>query len=135
MGLKERRAIQDFQTNDYPKLQESIVKAAGFEIPIEVQWDKLAKEDQSQFYKEGFTKIFFEPLRATLESICRDDMGRDALRGSLKKIVITNYNDYGSASACAFEGGTLTLDQHPTANIDDVASRTQHLVEMLEKAL
>jgi len=135
MGLKERRAVQDYEKNDYPPLRDAIFKAMGFEVPMEVFWDKLALEDQSMHYKEGFTKVFFEPLRLSMESICRDDMGRDALKRSLKKIVITNLHDYGGETSFTFEKGTLTLDRHPTYEMDSIASRTEYLTDLLEKAL
>src|SRR5262245_31319953 len=131
MGLKERRAVQEFEKNDYPPLRDAVYKAMGFEVPMEVSWDKLALDDESMHYKEGFTKVFFDPLRQAMESVCRDDLGRDALKLALKRIVITNINGYAGEYAWTFEKGTLTLDRHPTGDMDAVATRTQFLIELL----
>ena len=63
-------------------------------------------------------------------------MGKEAVRGALKKIVIQNTAEiyYGDRWA-SFEGGTLTLDHQPTTNVDSVQDRIDGLVVTLEKKL
>lgn len=135
MGLAERRAIQEFKDKSYPSLKKEIDQAAGFEVPVEVQWDTLAVEGLSHLTEESFPKVFFTPVRDALKAITIDDMGKNALKSGLKKIVVANTKESYGASGFSFEGGTLTLDHLPYTNVDDVGERTQAIQEMLEKNL
>lgn len=76
------------------------------------------------------------PLVEALKSISADDMGAEALKESVKKIVIKNASDCSSAGRWAtFEGGGITLDHKPTTNVDHVQDRTDNLVKLLEDNL
>ena len=44
MGLTERRAIKAFQENKYPKLKAEMDTAAGFDVPVVVDWDTIIKK-------------------------------------------------------------------------------------------
>ena len=136
MGLAERRAAKDFETNQFPRLKQEIVDAAKFDVPVEVRWDTLALDEQAHLYVECWPKVYFEPLKQALEAITIDDMGRDALKAGLKKVVIQNTKDvsYGERIA-EFTGGVLTLDHKPTTNVDDIADRKRGIQQVLEKAL
>lgn len=136
MGLSERRAIKTFQTESYPTRLQELQECAGFDLTIDVEWDKLAEDGMGHLYEEAWTKVYFEPLREALASICVDDMGREALSEGLTRVRITNEAGNSSATSCFhFEGGTLTIDHKPTTNIDYGSERTQHLVQLLENAL
>ncbi len=136
MGLAERRAIKEFETNHFPLLKQEIDQAANTEVAVEVKWETLAVENQAHLYDESFTKVYFQPLILALKSICRDSMGQEAILTSLKQIIIQNLNGiyYGDRWA-DFKEGVLILDHEPTTNIDDVADRTQGLIKVLEKGL
>lgn len=136
MGLAERRALKDFQDNRYPALKSEVDAAAGFDLPLEVVWDQLMKNDMSHLLADGIEKVFFTPLIAALRAIAVDDMGKEALKAGLKKVVIQNTNDYYSAtSGFSFIGGTLTLDHTPYSNVDYINERTEPLTRLLEKGL
>ncbi len=136
MGLAERRAAKNFETNQLPALQKEIDAAAGFSIPLEINWEQLSPEGQTHLYEESWTKVYFRPLIDALKAICVDDMGKAALKGALKKVVIKNaQNVYYGDRIATFEGGVLTLDHEPTTNIDDVADRAKGIQATLEKNL
>lgn len=136
MGLAERRAAKNFETNLFPGFLKQIHEAAGFAVPVEIAWDTLAADEQAHLYEESWPKVYFHPLIAALKAIAVDDMGKEALQGGLKKVVIRNQADNSSYMYWAsFEGGALTLDHKPTTNIDDVEQRTDSLREALEKGL
>lgn len=136
MGLSERRAIKTFQDDTYPQRLQALGDAAGFDLTIDVDWDKLAQTGMSHMYDEAWTKVYFEPLQQALEAICTDDMGREALSEGLKRVQITNEGGNASATYCfKFEDGTLTFDHEPTTNIDDGGARTKKLVQILEDSL
>lgn len=87
MGLAERRAAERWKNDYYPDWKARIDQAAGFDVPVEVSWEQLAEEDYADSYAEFFPKVYFEPLVLALSAITVDDMGKDAIREGLSKIV------------------------------------------------
>jgi hypothetical protein len=104
--LAQRRVVQDFETNQFPALKNQIEEAAGFPVPIEVNWDSLAVPGDEHNYIESWPQIYFEPLIGALKHLTRDDMGREAIKTGLKKIVIQNVKgcDYGDCWAALHDG-------------------------------
>ena len=92
-----------------------------------MHWDTLAVDDIAHLYDEGFTKVFFAPLIAALRAVCVDDMGREALRDGLKKVVIR----YSEGDGISFQEGVLTFDLHPVSNLDDVDKRERAVAAWL----
>jgi hypothetical protein len=136
MGLAERRAAKSFETNLFPALKKEVMEAAKFEVPLEVNWESLTVADYAHLYDEAWPKVYFRPLIDALKAITADDMGRDALKGALKKIVVCNAKGVHSGeSMVSLEAGTLTLDHEPCTNVDDVQQRTDAIRVFLEKAL
>jgi hypothetical protein len=134
MGLAERRAIKSFADNQWPALQTAIHAAAGSAIPVEVHWDSLATADYAHLYEESLPKLYFIPLIDALKRIAIDDMGREALATSVKKIVIQNKKPDYSSYWAEFKDGVLTLD-HQFTNVDYHKEREDLVVQVLEKAL
>jgi hypothetical protein len=136
MGLAERRAQKAFETDKYPHLLEQVRSAAGVPVEIDVKWDTLAKEGEAHLYGESWEKVYFTPLVAAFKDVCRDQMGKDAVKSTLKKIVVQNTQGhyYGDRWA-TFAGGVLTLDHEPHTNVDNVDERTKGLIAVLEKGL
>lgn len=136
MGLPERRAAAAFQQANYPAIKSRIDAAAGFPVPVEVDWDSLALDGMSHVYEGSWTAVYFEPLIAALADIARDSMGRDALRAALRQVVIRNHDgNYAVAAWARFEDGVLTLDPEPTTNIHLAEERTHALIGVLEERL
>ena len=136
MGLKERRVGKEFQDSHYGGHRKAIEEALGFEVTIEVDWEALQVEDMSHLYVECWPKVYFTPLTEGFKTICADDMGKEALKEALKKIVITNQAGNSSGrSWVTFNEGVLKLDHKPTSNVDQIKERTEGLVSMLESSL
>ncbi len=132
MGLLEKRAVKDFQDNQYPNIVTQIQTIARFDLELEVQWETLAIAEYAHMYEEGFTKVFFTPIIEALKEITSDDLGKEELKGTLKKIVITNQNgNYSVPRAFSFSNNTLTIDHEPFTNIDYVEERTSELITFL----
>lgn len=135
MGLAERRAVKEFQEKSLPELTKEIQKLAGFEVPVEINWDQLSVDGQASAYQEYWTEVFFKPVIEALGKIGVDDMGKEALKSGVKKIEFRNSaGNYSPSSAITFEGGTITID-HDYSNLGDIKDRTDHLVTILEKGL
>ena len=136
MGLQEKRAIKSFQEGSYAKLTEEINTLAGYPIEFDVQWDSLAVEEYTHMYEEGFTQVYFTPLIAAIKEIVVDDMGKEALKETLKKISIKNEGGISSASyAYSFNNGVLTIDHQPFTNIGDINDRSKELANLLMKQM
>jgi hypothetical protein len=128
LGLGERRAIKKYQDETYPALLKAIQDAAGFPLEVEVQWEVIAQLGQADLYSDPgyWTQIYFQPLAAAMASITQDQMGKDALKAGLKKVVIT----YDAATAPATNypdgitvaDGVLTINFAPYSNAGDESS-------------
>jgi hypothetical protein len=135
MGLAERRSAERFRTEDYPGWKTRIDEAAGFDVPVEVAWNELAVDDYAADYAEFFTKVYFEPLVGALSAVGVDEMGREALREGLAKIVVKNSGAFYSASGFSFADGVLTFDHKPHTNVGDGEERAKALQRILESGL
>jgi len=141
LALAERRGIAAFQAEQWPGLEAAIQRAAGFPVPVTVEWEQIARPGQASRYgtPEYFGHTIFDPLVAALTSITRDAMGRDALRAKLTRILIrydertrplSNY-----PNGLAFENGVLSINWEPGVNVQDRQPRVQALVALLERNL
>lgn len=133
MGLAERRAIKQFEDNQWPSLQKQINDAAGTSIPIEVDWASLAAEGYAHLYEESLPKIYFIPIIEAFKKIAFDEMGKEALAAGVTKIIVQNKKDYTSWWA-ELEGKVLVLDYQFT-NADYIQDRVDVLVKKLEEKL
>lgn len=136
MGLLEKRALKAFQEDNYQKLLSEINTLAGYTIEFDIKWDNIAKDDYAAMYDEAFTKVYFTPFIEALKEITADDMGKEALQETLKKVVIKNEGGfvYGS-TAYSFSDGVLTIDHEPFSNIDNITERSMELGKLLMKNL
>jgi len=136
MGLQEKRAIAGFRENQFVNLVNELNTVAGYEPEIEVSWDTLGVEGYGDLYNEGFTKVYFEPLINALKEIAVDALGKEALKGTVKKVIIKNEGNFGSGkSAYSFSDGVLTIDHSPITNINEVAERTKYLAQFLSSKM
>ncbi|MEY9895635.1 hypothetical protein ABIA35_009652 [Catenulispora sp. MAP12-49] len=135
MGLAERRSAERFKNEDYPGWKSRIDEAAGFEITIDVAWDELAVPDYADSYAEYFPAVYFQPLLDALGSIGADDMGKDALREGVSKVVVKNSGQYFSPTGFTFADGVLTLDHMSDSNTHHVEERTKAIQALLEAGL
>lgn len=134
MGLAERRAVEQFKSGTYPELVKEVEAAAGFAVPIEVKWETLAVEGQAANIAEWAEKVYFQPLIAAFTAIAFDAMGKEALKGGVKKVIIDGA-DGSSASAFTFVDGDLVLLHRVDTNVDEVSDRAQGIQTLLESKL
>ena len=135
MGLAERRSVERFKNDDYPGWKARIDEAAGFEVPIEVAWEELAVPDYADRYAEYFPQVYFQPLVDALSAIAPDDMGKEALREGVSKVVIRNTDEFFSPAGISFADGVLTFDHKSDSNTHHVEERTKALQAVLEAGL
>jgi hypothetical protein len=140
-SLTERRAITTYEQGAYAGLLKEIQTAAGFAVPVEVNWASIALPDQSASYgnEDFWTNIFFVPLKTGLAAVASDDIGKQAVKAKLKKIVIHYDAATAPSSAYAngisFKNGTLTLNFAPYTNAGDIEPRANAIQKALEAGL
>lgn len=141
LGLAERRAIAAYRQDTWPAIERGIHEAAGFPVPLEVEWDQIALPGDAAYYgrDDYFGKTIFEPLTAALRSITADAMGRDALRAKLQRIRVRFDEKTAPASnypnGLAFRDGALDINWRPYSNTADLQDRTRAITQLLERNL
>ena len=140
-GLAERRAIAAYRQEKWPPIEQAIRKAAGFDVPIDVEWDQLTIPGDAANYGDDayYGKTIFQPLTAALTSITADQMGRDALKAKLQRIHVRFDEKTAPASnypnGLSFANGVLDINWRPFSNTADVEDRTRALTQIMEKNL
>ncbi len=142
MNLRERRALKSFQEEVYPTWLEKITGAAKFSVEVELEWEKMSKnqadedQDWSHMYAEAWPKVYFEPIVLAFNDITSDDMGQEALKATVKKVSITNSGqNFSGQAGYSIQGDTLAIDLQPFANQADVGLRHEALRDLLESSL
>lgn len=136
MTLAERRIVAEFESTKLPALKTRVEEATAFAVPLAVKFETLATLDESRLYMESWPQIYFEPLIEGLKTICRDEVGKEAYKSGVKKIVIQNVKGrvYGDCWATLVDG-VLTLDHNSLANAYDIEARKNGLIAVLESSL
>lgn len=141
LPLAERRAVAAFQQDRLPALVAEINKAAGKEVPVEIQWNEIVTVGAApRIADDGFmVDVYFRPLIQALSEITSDQMGRDALKAKLTRIVLRHDPATAPASnypnGLTFADGTLTINFRPDTNAADVKDRAEAIRKALEAKL
>lgn len=138
MGLPEKRALKEFQDKHLPGITKDLEKVAGKSVPMTIHWDSLAWEGSADLYNNVWTNGCFLPLIEALRNVCSDEIGKEAVNKSLKKIDVKG--DYAHAMRVSFDDGVLSLDFAFSVEIegkgsDNFKKITQQIQQVLEQAL
>jgi len=116
MGLKENRLIAHIQENEYPFHQRTFEEATGAPLEIEVDFDAWSQDHEGLLNLNGYVLGQFTEI---IPRIAVDDLGKEALRESVKKLKVTRVDDAASKSM-TLENGVLHLAVAPAAGFDGV---------------
>src|SRR5579872_6418609 len=105
MGLNERRKIKELQDTTFPGRVKEIEEICGVAIPYEVDWGSLSDDMEGLNFIDN---ISCHRLNMALRPICSDDMGKQAVREGLKKIVLKNVKSKDQMKI-SFQGGVLEM--------------------------
>jgi hypothetical protein len=111
MGLAERRRIMEIKENHAPRFQKELNEAAGFDLPLEIDIASFPENatvlDCYNYYYESYGPGLVPQV---FKDICKDQLGRDAVKDKIKKVVFQNTanspEDPGDKEV-KIEGGTL----------------------------
>jgi len=105
MGLQERRKIQELQQTTLPERSREIAEICGQAIPYEVDWASLENDAAGLNFLDNLS---CHRLNMALRTICIDDMGREAVRQSLRQIRLRNVATPDQRHI-AFQDGVLEM--------------------------
>ncbi len=105
MGLNERRKIKELQETTFPERVKEIEEICGKGIPYEVDWESFADDAEALNFVDN---ISCHRLNMALRIICLDDLGKEAVRESLRTIKLKNVKEK-SAMKMGFEDGVLEM--------------------------
>src|SRR3954471_21786035 len=105
MGLGERRKIKELQDVTFPERGREIEEICGKAIPYEVDWESLADDAEGLNFIDNLS---CHRLNMALRTICIDDMGKEAVRDTLKSIKLKNVKTKPEM-AMTFAGGVLEM--------------------------
>jgi hypothetical protein len=87
VGLNERRKIKELQDVTLPGRVKEIEEICGAPIPYHVDWDSFADDLEGLNFMDNLS---CHRLNMALRVICQDDMGKEAIRETVKTIKLTN---------------------------------------------
>ncbi len=87
MGLNERRKIKELQEQTLPERIREIEEIFGARIPYDVDWDSFSEDLEGLNFMDNLS---CHRLNMALRGICHDDMGKEAVRETLKNIRLKN---------------------------------------------
>ncbi|MBS1721696.1 MAG: hypothetical protein JSS66_01685 [Armatimonadetes bacterium] len=105
MGLNEKRKIKELQDEVLPERVKEIEEICGAAIPYEVDWSTLEDDLEGLNFLDNLS---CHRLNMALRTICFDDMGKEAVRDSLKLVKLSNVKSK-DAMSMSFENGVLDM--------------------------
>jgi len=130
MGLAERRKIKEIQDNILPGRLKDIEEICGAPIPYEIDWETFSDDLEGLNFLDN---ISCHRLNMALRVICQDDMGKEAIRETLKKVKLKNVKAISDKSL-AFADGALEMHCAYAQKLDGAFSDNE-IRELLMKHL
>ncbi len=105
MGLAEKRWAQDKKKTDEQAFVAQISATLGFAVPVEIDWDGFSNDlAEAQYITHDSYGL--PNLVKALSTITADELGKEAIKSSLKKIVIGPGKS--DDTSFAFDQGVIT---------------------------
>jgi hypothetical protein len=105
MGLAERRKIKELQETTLPERVREIEEICGAPVPYEVDWESFADDAEALNFMDNLS---CHRLNMALRVICLDEMGKEAVRETLKKVRLRNVKTPAEMKMW-FDGGVLEM--------------------------
>jgi hypothetical protein len=127
MGLEERRMIKTLTEEVLPGRVSEIEEISGAAVPYDVDW---ASFDGDLTALNFVDNISCHRLNMALRVICADDLGKAAVRDTLKGVRLKNVKAVGDKSL-KFEDGTLEMTCAYGSGLDGAFSDNEIRVVLL----
>jgi hypothetical protein len=130
MGLAERRAIKQAHDEVIPAAKTMIKNLSGADVAIEL--DVPSFEEHPKMMGSDFLWVLkhyaFESLETALQDICKDDMGKEAVKDGFKKITVKNVPT-GTPRRISFSAGVFALEERFNLGEYYTSSEIQKVIE------
>src|SRR4051812_49186295 len=127
MGLEERRKIKELEDEVLPGRVSEIEEICGTAVPYEVDWASFDGDLPGLNFVDN---ISCHRLNMALRVICSDDLGKEAVRDTLKVVRLHNVKSTGE-KALAFGDGALDMTCAYAAGLDGAFSDNEIREELL----
>ncbi|MDI3288868.1 hypothetical protein [Polyangium sp. 15x6] len=104
MGLIEKRLIKEAKESWLPDEQKAIQDAAGAPVVVDVDWATFETDEAALKYVQH---LGVRLLANAFRVICVDDLGKEAVREGVKRVVVTNLKE--GAASVDLKDGVVTL--------------------------
>lgn len=104
MGLIEKRLIRTGQQEWIPEAQKELRELTGSEQVYEVEWDGFSSDEAAL---NNFQNQAIRRINSAFRVVCRDDLGRDAVKEQITRILVRNVND-PAKKGMQLKDGTFT---------------------------
>ena len=127
MGLEERRKIKELQDEVLPGRVNEIEEICGSAIPYDIDWTSFDGDLEGLNFMDN---ISCHRLNMALRVICSDDLGKEAVRDTLKSVKLRNVKSKDDKSL-SFAGGTLDMACAYATGLDGAFSDNEIREELL----
>jgi hypothetical protein len=138
LNLTQRRTLQSFEQKQFADWKAELTKVLGFDVPVETKWDGLfqgADNMSDDTIIECWTENYLTVSVGAFKGIVADDMGRQAIKDGLKKIILDSETDTTNTSNSTFKDGVFHLKHKSLSYSDSVATRIKAFQAIIEKGL
>ena len=104
MGLAEKRALEQAQGTQVPDRLKKL-KELGFDVAVEIDWKSM--EDNLQVLQRVDFGVL-SLVQDALTKIAKDDIGKNAIKTGVKKVVVRHSTDKAQAMV-SLKGKTLEV--------------------------
>jgi hypothetical protein len=105
MGLAEKRWVQERKKTDEEAFTSQLKAVAQADVPVEIDWDAFSTNmDDAQYISHDSYGL--PNLIKALKEVTVDDLGKEAVKSGLKKVVIKPAPS--DQARFTFEGGVIS---------------------------
>jgi hypothetical protein len=113
MGLEEKRLLKKVLEEQLPQTKAEIKEICGAEIAVEIEQDSFMKDQYAAGALEYLKMYGMDVTVEALKLVCKDDMGKDAVKGGLKRIVFKQLpNEKQNDLRAYMKDGVVTIEAH-----------------------
>jgi hypothetical protein len=105
MGLIEKRLIKEAKDSWLPAEQKEIGEIAGGTVTLDINW---ASFESDEVALKNLHHLGVRKITNALRAVCTDDLGKEAVREQIKRIVVNNLTTPADATV-TLENGAVTL--------------------------
>jgi len=105
MGLEEKRFVKMLKDEVVPKYTADLQEMSGAKLTYEPDWPSM---ENNLVALQNLEYQGMDRINSAFRGICGDDLGKEAVKESIKKIVLMNV-DSADKKKISLSGGTLTI--------------------------